>query len=481
LDATREDPATPEESGLEQPHRAGPPVRGLGIQLDRIRRHVWLVTAIVLVSAIAAGAAAVSSKSTFTAQAVLSVASKTRAPTEDAALAQGYVLFFNESNYRDQLAERAKVGDDVSAIGAQTAGLSPVFYITATSTSRDTAQGAASAIAQAFADEINARLAVQRDASVAAMTDNLHAAYQDRTDPEALAAQTQLQQQIDQLNSDTANQVTVLEPAAGVTEEGSGALETVAMLLIGGLLVGCAAAIAVGINSKRLDTDYDVAEKLGIEPLDVLPSPSDTRHSAVHAVRVQHLLNVIVRTQSARPAAVTVAPASEGDSARELAAAMAQQRAAQGVQTVLVDANIRAGDDRTAPGLAELLSSDPVEIESVVETRSEKLEVIGPGRHNGDPYELFDRDRFSHLVERLLERADFVVVAAPALARAGEAQVISDVTQSVLLVIDAGTRLEDAREAARVLDQVDATLVGTVLVERSGRLRMSKSSPNKSN
>lgn len=467
VDPSSADLAVPAKPSPERP--AGLRAHGLGIQFDRIRRRVWLVAAGVVLAAIAAGAVVASSSSTFTGQAVLSVASKTRAPTEDAALAQGYVLFFNESNYREQLAERANVTGDVIRIGAQTAGLSPVFYITASSTSPDTAQAAASAIANVFADEINKNLMTQRDASIAAMTDSVHAAYQDRTDPEALAAQTQLQQQIDQLNANTANQVTVLQPAAGVTREGSGAAQAVAMLMLGGVLLGCAAAIGVGITSKRLDTDYDVAEKLGIEVLDVLPSSSDTRNAATRAVRVQHLVNVILRTQ-ARPASVTVAAASPGDSAAELANAIAQQRAAQSVPTVLVDANLRGGES-AGPGLAELLTSDHPDIEQAITSRSEYLEFVGPGHHDGDPYELFDRDRIARVLEGLLKRADFVVVAAPAMARAGEAQVIGDLTQSVLLVLDEGTRLEDAREAVRVVNQVDATLVGAVLVESPSRSR----------
>jgi Mrp family chromosome partitioning ATPase len=241
------------------------------------------------------------------------------------------------------------------------------------------------------------------------------------------------------------------------------------------VLVGCGAAIVAGAASKRLDTDYDVAEKLGIEPLDVLPSNADLAHADSRAVRVQHLVNVIVRGQGNGPTAVTVAAASPDASATDLAAEIARQRAAQGVPTLLLDADIRRAGPGATPGLADLLASDQPDVDAVVHARADNLEVIGTGHHAGDPYELFDRGRLSRVLETLLKRADFVVVNAPALARAGEAQVIGDLTGGVLLALEAGTRVEDAREAVRVLDQVDATLIGTVLVERDGRRRASKS------
>lgn len=457
--------AAPNPFALQPGRRAS----GLGIQLDRIRRFKWLALAIVLVGAIAAAAAVVTATPTYTGQAVLSAASLTRAPLEDAALTQGYVMFFNNGSYSTELADRAGVDGDVT-FNAQTAGLSPVFYITATSTSRETAQAAATSVAQAFAAEINSRVVAQRDDTIAKMTANLREVYGTRDDPEALSAQTQLQEQIDTMNADATNQVTMLQSAAGITEEGTGSIQTAAILLLSGLLLGCVAAIGAAISSRRLDTDYDVAEKLGITPLDVIPSATDGKHAASREVRLQHVLNIIVRDRDRRPTTVAVASAGDDGSAGAIATAIAQQRAAQGVRTLLVDADLRRGHGG-GPGLAQLLSTanidgDFAELDDVIEVRSDRLELIGPGDHDGDPYALFDRARFADVLERLHERADFVVVAAPALSRAGEAQVIGDLSDGTLLVIDAGTRLEEAREAVRVLGQVNADLVGTVLVER---------------
>ena len=154
--------------------------------------------------------------------------------------------------------------------------------------------------------------------------------------------------------------------------------------------------------------------------------------------------------------------------AREIAEAIATHRAAQGAATVLVHADLHRADDE-APGLAELLDvHHPADLEDVL-NRSDRLEIIPAGMSSGDPAVLFDRQRISAVVEKLRERASFVVIASPALPYFAEAQVISDVTDGTLLLVEQGTRLDDAREALRVLDQVGASLIGVVLAEGDSR------------
>ncbi|BBY51321.1 hypothetical protein MARA_47890 [Mycolicibacterium arabiense] len=444
---------------------------GLAIQVDRIRRRKWLVAAIVAIAGLGGIAAAAASTTQYTGQAVLSAASVNRAPLEDAALSQGYVMFFNEGDYASGLADRAKVTGDVGGFSARTAGLGPVFFVTATSGSAETAQSAATAMARTFAAEINASMVSQRDDNVAAMLERLRAEYGDRTDPEAVDAQNSLQTQINELNADTSNQVTLLEPEGGVTEIGAGRVTTIAMSLAAGLVLGCAAALFAANAARRIDTDYDLVDKLGIEPLDVLPAPGDAAHAGTRAVRVQHLLNLLVRDADGRPVTVSVAPAGTGRAAHDLADDIARQRAAQGERTVLVQADLRDGGDKR-PGLAELLASGaPSEVDFMVENTADDLDVVRPGTTNGDPYELFDRAAVQAVLTSLRERARLIVVSTPSMSRAGEAQVLGDLSDSVVLVVEVGTSLIDVQESIRTVAQVDGRLVGVVLVERTARGR----------
>jgi Mrp family chromosome partitioning ATPase len=243
------------------------------------------------------------------------------------------------------------------------------------------------------------------------------------------------------------------------------------MSLAAGLVLGCAAALFASNATRRIDTDYDLVDKVGIEPLDVLPAPGDTAHAGTRAVRVQHLLNLLVRDADGRPVTVAVAPAGTGRAAHDLAEDIARQRAAQGERTVLVQADLRDGGDKR-PGLAELLASGtPSEIDFMVENPTDDLDVVRPGTTNGDPYELFDRAAVQGVLTSLRERARFIVVSTPSMSRAGEAQVLGDLSDSVLLVVEEGTSLTDVQESIRTVAQVDGRLVGVVLVERTARGR----------
>jgi succinoglycan biosynthesis transport protein ExoP len=443
----------------------------VGIQIDRIWRYRWLVVAITVISMVAGVVAAWSARAEYTGQAVLSAASPTKS-SDDPTLAQGYVSIFNEPAYQRSLSQHAKVTGNVTSYGARTAGYGPVFYITATSTSADAASSAAAAMAQAYADELNSQLKARRDQAIANMTNDFRKTWGERLgndDPAALAAQDQLQQQINDVNADRANEVTVLALDAGVSVEGSGRVQTLGFVLLGGLLLGCVVAVVASISSRRLVTDYDVAEKLGVTLLDVLPSPTDDRHSGSRGVRLRHLVNVLVQRQADQPSAIAVASAAGGDAAREIAEAIATSRAAQGAATVLIYADLHRADDE-APGLAELLDvNHSADVEDVLNNRSDSLEIIPTGMSSSDPFVLFDRQRISAVVEKLRERASFIVIESPALPRFGEAQVISDATDGTLLIIEQGTRLDDAREALRVLDQIGATLIGAVLAEGDSR------------
>ena len=160
-----------------------------------------------------------------------------------------------------------------------------MFYITATSTSADAARSAAAAMAQSYADELNSQLKARRDQAIANMTNDWRKTWGERldnNDPAALAAQDQLQQQINDVNADRANEVTVLALDAGVSVEGAGRVQTLGFALLGGLLLGCVVAVVASISSRRLVTDYDVAEKLGltfsmccrVRPMAVTPAPA---------------------------------------------------------------------------------------------------------------------------------------------------------------------------------------------------------------
>jgi non-specific protein-tyrosine kinase len=177
-------------------------------------------------------------------------------------------------------------------------------------------------------------------------------------------------------------------------------------------------------------------------------------------------MNSVVRQQLDQPMSIAVASTAGHDVAGEIANAIALTRANQGATTVLVQADLHRSDDET-PGLADYLGSEQsADVGSILRPASDGLALISSGRPREVPSALFDRRRTAALIDDLRERAELVVVESPPLDSCSEAQVISDVTDGTLLIIEQGSRCDDAREAIRVLDQVGATLVGVVLAAR---------------
>jgi succinoglycan biosynthesis transport protein ExoP len=84
---------------------------------------------------------------------------------------------------------------------------------------------------------------------------------------------------------------------------------------------------------------------------------------------------------------------------------------------------------------------------------------------------LLDTDDLQSLLEILKRDADFVLVDAPPIMEVADALTLSALTDGVLLIADGErTGREDVREARKRLEQINATVIGSVLnrSDRSG-------------
>jgi Mrp family chromosome partitioning ATPase len=180
---------------------------------------------------------------------------------------------------------------------------------------------------------------------------------------------------------------------------------------------------------------------------------------------------------------VAVTSAGPGEGKSYTALNLALSIAAQGVYDVLlVDTDTvkrtitLACNLRDRPGLMELLAH-PVGnfLESVYATFLPHLHVLPTGGHAGAAHELFAPARVGPLFDSI--RATFaehiVIVDTPPVLISSDTSVILDVTGQVLLVVRAGSTLQDgAREA---LDRIRKTLpVGVILNDWSPLLPSEK-------
>jgi polysaccharide biosynthesis transport protein len=452
----------------------------LRIQLDRIRRRGWLVLTITLLATLGALAAALGQQTTYTGRATLTIISQNRAPEQDAPLAQGYAEYFNEKSYQEVLRKAAGVPDGL-VFSARTAATSPIVYVEATAPDPELAASAAAAMAKEFFANVNANLLAERGSKIAELRNQITAERAllmtlPESSPEAsLSSNTvlSLQSRIAELQADTSSQLRELQLNAGVSKVSPNHLQNTALGLVGGLVLGCVGALALAGVENRLATAHEVRDRLRLDTLAIIPGGRSKAADRIRAQRFKRLANVVSLGDLTRPATVAItSPRATAGTAR-VAEALAYYRAFQGERTLHMCADLhpqrarRREEHEGWPGVADILAS-PFKSGldgKVIPGWCSTMWVMPTGSAGEDPYALFGRERFTDLVRRATGIADLVVVEAPPIIEAAEGQVICATADRTILVIEEDvTRAGDAVEACQLLEQVEATLLGVVII-----------------
>ena len=144
---------------------------------------------------------------------------------------------------------------------------------------------------------------------------------------------------------------------------------------------------------------------------------------------------------------------------------------AQGGQRVLlVDTDLRRprlhkslGVSR-ATGLTNLIMHE-VTIDDVVKTTDiPNLYVLPCGPTPPNPAELLLTNRFSEVLRQLQARFDYILLDSPPLLAVTDAVILSRLSDGVILIAQAGkTASDDARNAANLIRDVDAPILGVIL------------------
>jgi succinoglycan biosynthesis transport protein ExoP len=447
----------------------------LRIQLDRIRRRSWLVLAVMSLALFGAFAASWADGTTYTGRSTLTITSDSRGPEQDAVLAQGYTDYFNEPSYQDTLRAAAGVSKDVT-LAARTAASSPIVYIEVEAADRAVAASAASTIATAFREGVNENLRSERTRAIENLRNEISAeraelaTIRDDSPESSLITSTilDLQERIAIMQANDSNQLQELQLAAGVAENSPNLVQNVALGLVGGLILGCLAALGFASVESRLATADEVRDQLGLDTLATMPGGGSQSAAHRRAQNMKRLANLVNLGDLPRPMTVAVTVARATGSASEVAQGIAAYRAAQGERTLLVKANLHADHDGYVVGVANFLAGPPgIGLDGLVlGTQLPGMQVLPAGTARSDPYTLFARDRLTDLIEHAKTIADLVVIETPPINEAAESQVVCAVADRVVLVIEQNaTRAVDAAEACRLLGQVDATVLGVVMTD----------------
>jgi capsular exopolysaccharide synthesis family protein len=286
--------------------------------------------------------------------------------------------------------------------------------------------------------------------------------------------------------------------------------------LLFGLLLGLGAGVALAYLMEQLDTtlrrEEDMEEQLGVTSLGTVPSfaaaaragrphfarlrrrrrkggrrrlpsivqrqnsPADAGWAPGDAFRALHT-NLLFADPRGMPRSLVVTSAVAGEGKTTVAVNLAICVAQHGGRVLLLDGDLHRPQLHAAfgvpreGGLTELVHDDRPWGEVVHSTDFAGLYVLTAGRSMGREPGLLRSMAVRRALVELTQAFDIVIIDGPPVLYTADAAIISAVADGVIIVASAGfTDRADCRTAVRMLRQVGAQLVGSVLNDPDAHL-----------
>ncbi len=205
-----------------------------------------------------------------------------------------------------------------------------------------------------------------------------------------------------------------------------------------------------------------------LDPLKNVFQDSIVGHALSERFRtLRSRLYQIASTRTLRRLLITSSVAGEGKSfvASNLAQSIVQQ---PDLRVLLVDADMRASRLHTTlgapnrPGLSEYLRGEANEFEVTQKGMATNLFLIPGGSQVSNPSELLLGERMKHFLDRFTPMFDWIIIDSPPALPVHDASILADLTDGVLLVVQAGsTHVETAEKTAAEFQ--GKNLLGVVL------------------
>lgn len=197
---------------------------------------------------------------------------------------------------------------------------------------------------------------------------------------------------------------------------------------------------------------------------------ADQTSAVAESVRALRTNLIAKHLQDGRRALAICSP-TVGSGCSFLAANLAAAMAQAGVNTLLIDGNLRAPavadyvvPSIAVPGLAELLADPGLALGKVVQYVQPSLSVLYAGDATGAAVGLLGGSRFKDLIGLCLRDYDLTIVDTPPSSEFADARRIASVVRYAIVVACRGrTYLRDLRTLVGELEADQAQPIGTYL------------------
>ncbi len=231
-------------------------------------------------------------------------------------------------------------------------------------------------------------------------------------------------------------------------------LRTVAMALIGGLLVGLFGAILLDRIDPRVQYPEQVTSEIGLPILGSVPPikhlegkrGDENTEQVVEAFR-ELRLNLLYAYGQAGPGPLllTITSPGSGDGKSLITANLGVAFAELGRRTLIIDGDARRGDihqllgRHRKPGLTDYLAGQATRSEIIQETEYEALNLISSGSRLTHAPELLGSAEMRELFADLRTQYSVILVDSPPLGAGSDAFLLGTLSGHLVMVLRTGT------------------------------------------
>jgi len=248
-------------------------------------------------------------------------------------------------------------------------------------------------------------------------------------------------------------------------------------VILAGLMAGFGAAFLRARTSRILYEPEEIHQWvdqpfLGQLPIMPPPRSQTPQHRALQGECVRMLRTALLKRLDCETGCVlAVTSAALGAGKTTVAILVAQSLAQSGKKVLLVDADLRKPAVALRLGLSDSpairrVSTDEANTDLILKTANPCLDVL-PAHQNrcGEFFELLDRGGLVEKLERWRRAYQIVILDTPPLLPVADAGILAQTADETLLVVrERHSRMEDIAEALDQLETCGAKLLGLVYI-----------------